>query len=62
MYIVKTGHDINLVKVQCLWDVAIKMDSSIGSTNVLVANLKPIILYILGTMATLVSYYYVYSM
>ena len=31
-----------MVKVQCLWDVAIKMNSSIDSTNVLVANLKPL--------------------
>ena len=31
-----------MVKAQCLWDVAIKMNSSIDSTNVLVANLKPL--------------------
>ena len=31
-----------MVKVQCLWDVAIKMNSSIDSTNVQVANLKPL--------------------
>ena len=31
-----------IVKAQCLWDVAIKMNSSIDSTNVLVANLKPL--------------------
>ena len=30
------------VKAQCLWDVAIKMNSSIDSTNVLAANLKPL--------------------
>ena len=30
------------IKAQCLWDVAIKMNSSIDSTNVLVANLKPL--------------------
>ena len=29
-----------MVKAQCLWDVAIKMNSSIDSTNMLVANLK----------------------
>ena len=29
-----------MVKAQYLWDVAIKMNSSIDSTNVLVANLK----------------------
>ena len=37
-----------MVKAQCLWDVAIKKNSSIDSTNVLVANLKPL-------MATLVA-------
>ena len=31
-----------LVKAQCLWDVAIKMNSIIDSTNMLVANLKPL--------------------
>ena len=29
-----------MVKTKCLWDVAIKMNSSIDSANVLVANLK----------------------
>ena len=29
-----------MVKAQCSWDVARKMNSSIDSTNVLVANLK----------------------
>ena len=29
-----------MVKVQCLWDVAIKMNSSVDGTNVLVANLN----------------------
>ena len=33
---------IVMAKAQCLWDVAIKMHSSIDSTNVLVANLKPL--------------------
>ena len=33
-----------MVKAQCLRDVAIKMNSSIDSTNVLVANLKPLYL------------------
>ena len=32
---------IDVVKAQSLWDVAIKMNASIDSTNVLVANLKP---------------------
>ena len=32
-----------MVRAQCLWDVAIKMNSSIDSTNILVANLKPLI-------------------
>ena len=31
-----------MVKVQCLWDVAIKMNWSIDRTNVLVDNLKPL--------------------
>ena len=31
-----------MVKAQCLWDVAIKMNLSIDSTNVLVPNLKPL--------------------
>ena len=31
-----------MIKAQCLWDVAIKMNSSIDSTNVQVANLKPL--------------------
>ena len=31
-----------MVKAQCLWDVAIKMNSSRDSANVLVANLKPL--------------------
>ena len=35
-------HCIVMVKAQCLWDVAIKINSSINSTNVLVANLKPL--------------------
>ena len=30
----------DVIKAQYLWDVAIKMNSSIDSTNVLVANLK----------------------
>ena len=30
-----------MVKEQCLLDVAIKMNSSVDCTNVLVANLKP---------------------
>ena len=29
-----------MVKMQCLWDVAIKINSSIEITNVLVANLN----------------------
>ena len=29
-----------MVKAQCLWDVTIKMSSSIDSTNVLAANFK----------------------
>ena len=33
-----------MAKAQCLWDVAINMNSSIDSTNVLVANLKPKVL------------------
>ena len=32
-----------MVKAQCLWDVAIKMNSSIESTNVLVDNLNPLL-------------------
>ena len=31
-----------MAKAQNLWDVSINMNSSIDSTNVLVANLKPI--------------------
>ena len=31
-----------MIKAQFLWDVAIKMKSIIDSTNVLVANLKPL--------------------
>ena len=31
-----------MAKAQCLWDVAVKMNLSIDSTNVLVANLKPL--------------------
>ena len=31
-----------MVKAQCLWDVAIKMNSSTDSTNMLVTNLKPL--------------------
>ena len=31
-----------MVEAQCLWDVVIKMKSSKNSTNVLVANLKPL--------------------
>ena len=32
-----------MVKAQCLWDVAVKMNLSIDSTKyVLVANLKPL--------------------
>ena len=31
-----------MAKALCLWDVAIKMNSSIDNTNVLVANLKPL--------------------
>ena len=31
-----------MIKAQCLWDVLIKMKSNIGSTNVLVINLKPL--------------------
>ena len=42
-----------MVKAQCLWNVAIKMNSSIDSTNVLVANL--IGATVLGTMATLIA-------
>ena len=40
---------IILVTAQCLWDMAIKMNSSIDiySTNVLVAHLKPVVLSIL---------------
>ena len=34
-----------MVKEQCLWDVAIQMNSSIDSTNVQAANLKPLIYY-----------------
>ena len=30
-----------MAKTQCLWNVVIKMNSSIDSTNVLVVNLKP---------------------
>ena len=40
-----------MVKVQCLWNVAIKMNTSIDST--LAANLKQ--LYILGTMAAIIA-------
>ena len=36
-----------MVKAQCLWDKAVKMNSSIDCSNVLVANL--------GTIATLVA-------
>ena len=32
-----------MIKAQCLWDVAIKMKSSLDSTNVLVASLKPLL-------------------
>ena len=32
-----------MVKPQCLWDVAIKMNSSIDSTIVLVANCEPLL-------------------
>ena len=40
------------MKAQCLWDVAIKMKASIDSTNVLVANMKPLKLrpYIAGSI------------
>ena len=31
-----------MIKAQCLWDVAIKMNLNIDCTNVLVANLKPL--------------------
>ena len=31
-----------MIKVQCLWDEAMNINSSIDSTNVLVANLKPL--------------------
>ena len=45
-----------MVKAQCLWDVAIKMNSSIDSTdvlNVLVANFKPLLYVMLHFVATL---------
>ena len=31
-----------MVKAQCLWEAARKMKSSTDTTNVLVANLKPL--------------------
>ena len=31
-----------MVEVQCMWDVAIKMNSSMDNTKLLVANLKPL--------------------